>query len=87
MPPFTDPGVQGLSFLVMDPGEPMINDLQRGAIRGLGLLARQGNVEAQAALVRVARRPDLHPILREMSLLEIALPVPRVPGTRPLSPP
>ena len=55
----------------------MTNDLQREAIRGLGRLARQGNVEAQAALSRVAQRPDLHPLLREMTREEIELPVPR----------
>jgi hypothetical protein len=80
MPPFTDPVVQGLYSLVMDPEEPVINDLQRGAIRGLGLLARQGNVEAQAALSRVARRTDLHPMLREMTLQEMQLPVPTRAG-------
>jgi len=76
MPPFTDAQVQDLYFLVMDPEEPMINNMQREAIRGLGDLARQGNVEAQAALSRVARRPDLHPFLREITHEEMMLPVP-----------
>ena len=76
MPLFTDTSVQGLYALAVDPEEPMINDMQREAIRGLGDLARQGNVDAMAALSRVARRPDLHPLLREMTREEIELPAP-----------
>lgn len=76
-PLFTDARIRGLYALAADPEEPMTNDLQREAIRGLGRLARQGNVEAQAALSRVAQRPDLHPLLREMTREEIELPVPR----------
>ena len=75
MPLFTDTRVRGLYALAVDPEEPMINDLQRDAIRGLGDLARQGNSEALAALSRVARQPDLHPFLREITHEEMSPPV------------
>ena len=73
---FTDAQVQGLFFLAADAEEPMINDMQREAIRQLGHLSRQGNREAQAALAQLTKR-DLHPLLREMALGELGIPVPR----------
>ena len=76
MPHFTNARVRGLYFLAADNEEPMINDMQREAIRQLGRLARQGNVEAEAALARVARLPGLHPLLQEMARGEMVLPVP-----------
>jgi hypothetical protein len=77
MPHFTDAQVQGLYFLAADSEEPMINDMQREAIRELGRLVRKGNAEAQAALTRLARLPDLHPLLREIVRGEMGLPAPK----------
>jgi hypothetical protein len=77
MPHFTNAQVQGLYFLAADAEEPMINDMQREAVRELGRMVRKGNAEAQVALTRLARLPDLHPLLREIVRGEMGLPAPK----------
>jgi len=77
MPHFTNARVRGLYFLAADNEEPMINDMQREAIRQLGHMMQKGNLEAQEALRRIARLPDLHPLLREIAWGEMGLPVPK----------
>jgi hypothetical protein len=55
-----------LYLLARGGGEPMINDVQKGAIRMLSDLALQGNEQAREALQRFWHVPDYHVLLREM---------------------
>jgi hypothetical protein len=62
----TDRTIRALYLSVRDETEPMINDVQREAVRMLSWLAADGSDEARRALVNLARAPDLHPLLREL---------------------
>jgi hypothetical protein len=55
-----------LYLLARDEGEPMINDVQKGAIRMLSDLALQGNEQAREALHRLWHVPGYHILLKEM---------------------
>ena len=62
--------------LARDTDETLISHDQKVAIGLLGLLAGGGNLEAQEALRRLLRSPDIHPLLREMVAAESGLPLP-----------
>ena len=55
-----------LYLLARGGGEPMINDVQKEAIRTLGDLAVQGNEHARSVLLKLWRVPGYHILLREM---------------------
>jgi hypothetical protein len=63
-----DKNVQALYITVRNDSEPMINEMQRGAVEMLLGMARDGNTEAAAALGDLATAPNLHPLLREIIL-------------------
>lgn len=66
MEPDHDDPVYPLYILARGGGEPMINDVQKEAIRMLGDLAGQGNEQARLALYKLWRVPGYHMLLREM---------------------
>jgi len=66
MKPEWNDGVFSLYILARGGGEPMINDVQKEAIRRLSDLAVQGNEQAQEALKKLWYKPDYHILLREM---------------------
>jgi hypothetical protein len=70
-----DRQVRALYGLVWDPGDALIRHDQKVAIELLGSLARKGNREAGGALAALLRKPDLHPLLREMVAAESGIPV------------
>jgi hypothetical protein len=53
-------------FLPVVGGEPMINDVQKEAIRRLSDLAVRGNEQAREALKKLWYKADYHILLREM---------------------
>jgi hypothetical protein len=61
-----DPTIQALYRSARDETEPMVNDVQRGAVDLLIRLAGEGNKEAASALRNLLRAPYLHPLLKEM---------------------
>jgi hypothetical protein len=68
---FSDPNVYALYLSVHTEMEPMINEIQRGAVLQLGTLTRHGNGEALEALHNLSRTSNLHPLLREMISTEL----------------
>jgi hypothetical protein len=72
---FQDKQVSTLYNLARDPGEMLISNDQKVAIQLLGLLAHEGNRDAQGALAALLRSPDLHPMLREIVAAEAGVPV------------
>jgi hypothetical protein len=66
MEPDRNDPVYPLYILARGGGEPMINDVQKEAIRTLGDLAGQGNEQAQLALIKLLHVPGYHILLREM---------------------
>jgi hypothetical protein len=78
MKPEQNPLVFPLYLLARGGGEPMINDVQKQAIRMLSDLAVQGNEDAQGALMKLQHIPGYHVLLREM--IEAVLGKPASPG-------
>jgi hypothetical protein len=66
MKPEWNDGVFSLYILARGGGEPMINDVQKEAIRRLSDLAVRGNEQAREALKKLWYKPDYHILLREM---------------------
>ncbi|WAC04697.1 MAG: hypothetical protein OS112_09575 [Methanoregula sp.] len=66
MEPDHDNSLFPLYILARGGGEPMINDVQKEAIRTLGALAVHGNEQARSVLYRLWRVPGYHILLREM---------------------
>jgi hypothetical protein len=55
-----------LYLLARGGDEPMINDVQKEAIRMLSDLSAQGNKDAQESLIKLWHVPNYHILLREM---------------------
>jgi hypothetical protein len=66
MEPQWNNGVFSLYLLARGGGEPMINDVQKEAIRTLSDLAVQGNEQAREVLNKLWHLPSYHILLREM---------------------
>jgi hypothetical protein len=66
MKPEWDDAVFSLYILARGGGEPMINDVQKEAIRRLSDLAVKGNEQAWEALHTLWDVPNYHILLREM---------------------
>ena len=66
MKPEWNDGVFSLYILARGGGEPMINDVQKEAIRQLSDRAVQGDRQAREALLRLWHVPGYHILLKEM---------------------
>jgi hypothetical protein len=66
MQPEWNNAVFSLYFLARGGGEPMINDVQKEAIRQLSDRAVQGDRQAREALIRLWHVPGYHILLKEM---------------------
>jgi hypothetical protein len=61
-----DSSVFPLYILARGGDEPMINDVQKEAIRVLSDLSVKGNEDAREALIKLWHIPSYHILLREM---------------------
>jgi len=66
MEPEWNDAVFSLYLLARGGGEPMIDDVQKEAIRVLSDRAVQGDRQAREALIRLWHVPDYHILLKEM---------------------
>jgi len=66
MEPEWNNAVFSLYLLARGGGEPMINDVQKEAIRVLSDRAVRGDRQAREALIRLWHVPDYHILLKEM---------------------
>jgi hypothetical protein len=76
MKPEWNDAVFSLYILARGGGEPMINDVQKEAIRRLSDLAAKGNEQAGEALHKLWHVPNYHILLREMVGAVLGKPAP-----------